>query len=85
VLTEYELHRLLLLRDEKPDAGVRELLGRLDLKDKTLAEAAGRLTDASACHSLWITTCEATRRWHRLTVVQQGDAENDAGRWTFVW
>ena len=85
VLTEYDLFRLAALRDETPGGNVKEILGQLGLEDKVRAEAERRLTDSSACYSVWITAREKTRAWHRLGVRQQGDAENDAGRWTFVW
>lgn len=85
LLTQYDLHRLLTLRDELPGAGLSEILARLGLKDTVQAEAEKRLTQSSTCHSLWIVARGRTRDWYRLTVRQEGDAENDAGRWTFVW
>jgi hypothetical protein len=85
VLTEYQLHRLVTLRDEQPDAGLHEILAGMELDDKMREDAETRLTETSTCHSLWITARGKTRQWHRLSVTQQGDAENDAGHWTFVW
>lgn len=85
VLTEYQLHRLVTLRDEQPDAGLREILAAMELDDEVRREAEKCLAETSACHSLWIVVRGRTRQWHRLSVTQQGDAENDAGHWTFVW
>jgi len=85
VLTEYELCHLAALRDESPDASVQDLIAQLDLEDKVRKAAERQLTDSSTCHSLWIVAHEKTRDWYRLTVCQRGDAENDSGRWTFVW
>ncbi len=84
-LSEYQVHRLCLLREELPDAGLEELLGRLELESEERDRLRKRLTQDSNCHSLWIVARGRTRDWHRLIVNQTGDATNDAGRWTFVW
>ena len=67
---------------------------KLQRRLKVLRDA---LTTQSRCHSLWVTARERNERieafkkdgparlWHRLYVVQEGDAENDAGEWTFTW
>jgi len=85
VLTEYEVHRLVTLRDEAPEAGLGTILSRMELDEKVRAEAERWITETSTCHSLWIVACGRTRDWVRLSVRQQGDAENDAGNWTFEW
>jgi len=85
VFTEYEVHRLVTLRDEAPEAGLGTLLSRLELDEKVRSEAEKWITETSTCHSLWVVARGRTRNWHRLSVRQQGDAENDAGNWTFEW
>ena len=85
LLTHYQVQRLAALREEEPSLGVEGLLDRLDLEEKKRGAARRRLTVRSTCHSLWIVTRGRTRDWYRLAVRQQAGAENDAGRWTFVW
>ena len=95
--TETELDAMCRLRLDRPGCTADEMLAALELPDARLAPLAKAVTDASSCHSLWIVARpvaktraargdrESGRTWHRLFVVQQGDAENDAGEWTFQW
>jgi hypothetical protein len=85
VLDEYQVHQLVMLREAMPSAGLSQVLGELDLEKEVRAEVERLLTDASGCHSLWLVAQGRTRTWHRLYVRQQGDAENDAGRWVLDW
>jgi len=97
LVTETELDVLCRLRLERPGCAADEMLAALELPDARLRPLAKAVTDASSCHSLWIVVRAAgaagetesdrgpSRAWHRLYVVQQGDAENDAGEWTFRW
>jgi len=84
-LSEHQLARLIALREEMPEAGLETLLTELELEEDVQAAVRDRLTEVSACHSLWLVVRGRTRRWYRLAVDQGGDAANDAGRWTFVW
>jgi hypothetical protein len=84
-LSEHQLARLIALREEMPEAGLETLLAELELEDKVQAAVRDRLTESSACHSVWLVVRGRTRRWYRLVVDQGGDAANDAGRWTFLW
>ena len=84
-LTEAQLARLVTLREEMPEADIETLLRELELKEAEAAAVRARLVETSTCHSLWLVARGRTRRWFRLTVEEQGDAANDAGRWTFVW
>lgn len=85
VLSEYQVHRLSVLRDEMPEAGLSEILGRLELDATRLAAVQERVTESSSCHSLWIVARGRTRDWYRLCVAQAGDAGNDVGFWTLAW
>jgi len=85
ILTHYEVYRLEALRDDDPMLGLEELLTKLELEKETREAARRRLTSRSTCHSLWIVIHGLTRSWYRLAVRQEADAENDVGRWTFVW
>jgi len=97
LVTETELDAMCRLRLERPGCAADEMLAALELPDARLAPLAKAVTDTSLCHSLWIVArpvpgtgaAGANRRsgraWHRLFVVQRGDAENDAGEWTFQW
>jgi len=84
-LSEHQLARLIALREEMPEAGLATLLTELELEDEVQAAVRDRLTEVSACHSVWLVARGRTRRWYRLAVDQGGDAANDAGRWTFLW
>ena len=85
VLDEYQLHQLLVLREEKPGAGLGEMLPVVETDKDKRVEIEKRLTDSSKCHAVWIVAHGSTRNWYRLTVRQAGDEANDAGQWTFAW
>ncbi len=78
---------------EKYEAGQQEKQKRerKEKKEQRLKALRDALTVTSRCHSLWVSAREGLgrgqprRRWHRLYVVQEGDAENDAGEWTLTW
>jgi hypothetical protein len=85
VLDEYQVYQLCAVRDSMPAATLAEILAKLDLEKGTLADVSKLLTDTSNCHSLWISARGTTRTWYRLYVRQAGDAENDAGFWSYGW
>jgi hypothetical protein len=74
--------RLVALRQKEPDLDLWEALERLELSEEQQAEAEERLTEESACHSLWIIARTPGRSWYDLSL-----SEDDAGgaTATFSW
>jgi hypothetical protein len=72
-LVEFEIDKLVRLREERPAVTAHEALTHLELDEKRRAEASKLLTDVSTCHSLWIVVRGRTRAWHRLYVHRVGD------------
>ncbi len=84
-LKEFEIDKLVRLREEKPDVTAAEAIARLELDEKQRAEAGKLLTDTSMCHSLRIVVRGRTRSWHRLCVHQAVGAGGEGGLRVLAW
>ncbi len=85
VLNDTERHELVSFRQKRPDATLADALRHLELPPDRAADVRDVLCETSGCHSLWLVVEGPSRRWVRLTVAQEGDAEIDSLTWTFRW
>ncbi len=69
------MQRFLELRDGSPDAPLEVLLNRLQLPQSASEDLEERLTDASACHSIWISARTPQRSWYYFTVSDRSISE----------
>ena len=85
LVTESEFDKLEKYRKTVPGCSVDEALKTMEIPDARAKNLRPLLTDTSYCHSLWLVVHGRTRDWFRLDVAQDGDAENDAEGWMFLW
>ncbi len=85
LVNESEFAKLEKYRQTVPGCAVDEALKQMGIPDDRAKNLRKFLTDTSSCHSLWLVAHGRTRDWFRLDVIQEGDAENDAEEWTFLW
>jgi hypothetical protein len=85
LVNESEFDKLEKFRRIVPGCSVAEALKTMEIPESRAKNLRLLLTDTSHCHSLWLVAHGRTRDWFRLEVAQEGDAENDAEEWTFLW
>src|SRR5690606_2615416 len=67
-----QLQRLLQARREQPALTLDRALDVLELTHQQRQRMRQRLTVESRCFSLWIIRHDRDRRWHHLSVLEQG-------------
>ena len=63
-----QVRRLVAIRDGRPDVPVARALDLLQVDADTRDEVEDRLTDQSACHSLWVVARGPERSWYHFAV-----------------
>lgn len=85
LVNEGEFVKLEKYRQTVPGCSVDEAIKQMGIPDARAKKLRELLTNTSYCHSLWLVAHGRTRDWFRLDVAQEGDSENDAEEWTFLW
>jgi len=83
VLDVADVGRLVQWRIRSPRQGLGDALSALSLTDTQRGLAEARLTEQSACHSLWLKTTEQNRSWYQLSVLVR--EQDDVRRLDFTW
>lgn len=82
------INRLIELRQQRGGApDVEDILNKLPLTPQQHQNVAGRLTNRSACHSLWFIVRVPQRSWYSYSVMRNAPEGSIGGerRWTFNW
>lgn len=85
LLNDYQVAGLLRFRSDTPDASLAEALIHLDLSDTLAGKVRIVMTDASACHSLWVVAESDSRQWHHLFIQDERASLVVGGQWSFAW